>query len=269
MEKLDQIINYNQNLYSPHTLSSFGVMASNISGHLTPPLTGRAVIGGGHNGSAVMNSIEFVVVCTTGNASDFGDLVEANWRLSNGVGSATRGIWSGGSSNKTRIQYVTIATEGDATNFGSLTVGMGTHGSANNGTRGVFGGGKPSGGSYNNTIQYITIDTTGDSTDFGDMDNAINTYGSCYSETRGVFGGGYISGGFYAYMEYITIASAGNGTGFGDLTLARVPAIGGAGDGTYGLIFAGGYGNYASTRTAAIDYITIASVGNAGDFGDL
>jgi hypothetical protein len=82
-----------------------------------------------------------------------------------------------------------------------------------------------------------------------------------------VFGGGY-SGGFVNTMDYITIASTGNATDFGDLTVGRYNLSGCSGNGYRG-VFGGGDGSGGRTDDQVMDYITIASTGNATDFGDL
>ena len=71
-------------------------------------------------------------------------------------------------------------------------------------------------------------------------------------------------------IEYVTIGSTGNGTDFGDLTAIKVDP-GGAGSSTRA-VFAGGGSNPGSSpygsNVATIDFVTIASTGNASDFGD-
>ena len=84
---------------------------------------------------------------------------------------------------------------------------------------------------------------------------------------------GRSSGGDYSanVMDYVTIGSTGNATDFGDLSVVRI-STDGASSNTRGL-FMGGYnasfGASQTYRTNTIDYITIASTGNATDFGDL
>ena len=91
--------------------------------------------------------------------------------------------------------------------------------------------------------------------------------------TRGLIGGGaYAAGGGSGWtqevIDYITIASTGNATDFGNLTQARAFYAGStATDGVRGL-FAGGRVQPDSKQNT-IDYVTIASAGNAADFGDL
>ena len=56
---------------------------------------------------------------TTGNASDFGDLVSAVGTNA-GCNNSTRGVIGGGNQVNV-IQYITIANTGNATDFGDLT----------------------------------------------------------------------------------------------------------------------------------------------------
>jgi hypothetical protein len=89
----------------------------------------------------------------------------------------------------------------------------------------------------------------------------LNSYGV----GRGVFGGGYINSPslIYDIVDYITIASNGtDASDFGGLTQTR-GQLAACSSSTRG-VFGGGVGG-ANT----IDYITIATTGNATDFGDL
>jgi len=125
-----------------------------------------------------------------------------------------------------------------------------------------------------NVIEYVTMSSEGNATDFGDLAAARDNFGSCGNTTRGVFSGGFYVGlgtsGNTAsnVIDYITIASTGNVTDFGDLTVGRQwVANGVASSSTRGLTF-GGF-NSGTVYQNVIDYITIASTGNATDFGDL
>ena len=70
-------------------------------------------------------------------------------------------------------------------------------------------------------------------------------------------------------MDFITIASEGNGQDFGDLTQARRNITGNSN--SIRATFSGG--TTASSGSAnnvnTIDFVTIATTGNAVDFGDL
>ena len=89
--------------------------------------------------------------------------------------------------------------------------------------------------------------------------------------SRAVFGGSYTYTGPYDktnIIDYITITTAGNAIDFGDLTETRGPA--GAGSSRTRGLFCGGDINPSPLKTSnVVDYITIASTGNAVDYGDL
>ena len=138
----------------------------------------------------------------------------------------------------------------------------------NAGVKGIFGGGYDTPGGYVNNIQYVTIATTGDATDFGDLITTTGIPLSASSFTRGIIAGGNTPSTVNT-MQYITIASTGNAADFGDMTQTR------QNDGHCGFstnirgLFAGGYGGSPAAITATIDYVAIATLGNAADFGDL
>ena len=134
--------------------------------------------------------------------------------------------------------------------------------------RGVFGGGR--GPADLKAIEFINIASLGNALNFGELVTATSRGSACSSEIRGIFGGG----GFPTennVLQYVTIASEGNAIDFGDLTGENsgtdraTPA--GASSSTRG-VFAGG-GSYPSSKSNIIDYIQIATIGNALDFGDL
>ena len=236
----------------------------------------RGIIAGGES----KNFISYITISTTGNASDFGDLLK-DLSAMGACSDGSRVVFAGGMSFLTStyayngIQYITAATTGNATSFGTLSYGQyfGVAGFSD-GTRGVFAGGRPRPGytNFTDSIGYITIASTGNSTDFGNLLSASSNdfwsdMGACSNGTRGVFGGA----GVYAssnVMQYLTIASTGNATDFGDLTVSR-GSIAGFSGGDRG-VFAGGYADvspYSGFNT--IDYISIPTTGNATDFGDL
>ena len=84
---------------------------------------------------------------------------------------------------------------------------------------------------------------------------------------RGIYGTGGVFPAPTNTLEYITISSQGNGTDFGDLTEVRFGAP--APSSSTRACFGGGQvgaPSYAHPNT--IDYVTMASTGNAIDFGD-
>ena len=90
----------------------------------------RGIFGGGrHPGNTLINVIEFITIASTGNAQDFGDLLQVRGG-GRGAASSTRMVFGGGYqpsspyNNFTNgaIEYVEIATTGNGQGFGDLTV---------------------------------------------------------------------------------------------------------------------------------------------------
>ena len=138
-----------------------------------------------------------------------------------------------------------------------------TNSTGGTGTRGLIAGGFPS----TDVIQYVTIDTLGNAQDFGNLAAGNYGLGACASRTRGVFMGGQ-DPGVSNRIQFVTIASTGDTQDFGDLTVAR-RYIGTCSNSTRGVAFGGGSGPGAPQAKNEIDYVTIASTGNAVDFGNL
>ena len=232
----------------------------------------RAVHAGGYTG-VNQNVIDFVLFSTKGIATDFGDLLSGAYSVQ-GAGSDTRGIFSFSVPRSNVIQYITIASAGNATDFGDKTVSVQDGASASSTTRTVMAGGFEASDDVD-VIDYVTTASTGNATDFGNLSTgASQMSGAVSSNTRAVFAlGRTYSGGSSTTVntvEYITIASTGNSTDFGDLTVARYYGSG-ASSKVRG-VFAGGstYPSGGSPYlTTTMDYITIASTGNAQDFGDI
>ena len=132
------------------------------------------------------------------------------------------------------------------------------------GARGLFVGGR-TGGSARDVMDYVNIDSTGNSIDFGNLTAATRTPFTCASRTTGISAGG-IAPGYVNDIITITIASTGSAvnSGFG-LTQSKFNGQSGS-NSTRGL-FAGG--DAGGTNTDVIEYISLTTVGNGVDFGDL
>lgn len=187
-------------------------------------------------------------------------------------GGRGRGIWAGGSNGASYIkdiQYVTIATTGDAVDFGDMITGSSAAASSSSTRAVIFQGLTPS---LVNTIEYFTISSTGNAFDFGDATVSVHETASASNNIRGLNAGGYSSGsGVPANTEtidYVTIAALGNATNFGNLTVGRRAP--GAFSSPIRACFASGYQQPSTaTQFNTIDYVTIATTGDAKDFGDL
>ena len=130
------------------------------------------------------------------------------------------------------------------------------------------GRGVISGGRNRSTMEFINIQSQGNSQQFGDSVTGDGIEGFAVgSSTRGLFSGPQSP--LSNVIEFITFASQSNGTDFGDTTSARRSGAG-AGNETRGL-FAGGIVEASSPYggTNITDFVTIATAGNATDFGDL
>ena len=238
-----------------------------------PAASARGLFGGGAQPfNTKLNLIEFITISTTGNAQDFGDLTVARGSIS-GCSSNVRGVFAGGvsPSQDNTIDFVTISTTGDAADFGDLSVVAHNGSGASNSTRGVFAlGDAPS---YSNLIDFITISTGGTGLKFGELTQVRDQGGSCASTTRGLFAGGLITPtpavNLTNIIDFVTISTTANATDFGDLLQGGSNGIrrcGGLSNATRGL-FAGG--EAPNGQSNIISFVTIATTGDAQDFGDL
>ena len=232
----------------------------------------RAIFTGGFNPtptSAVLTQIQYVVMSSGGGANDWGDLSTAK----NGITPAsnnTRGILVGGATPDytAEISSISIQSLGNDSNFGSALEGaIRNAAAAQDGTRGLWGGGQGPSANYFTIVSYVFA-TSGSGTKFGELSANANSNAAVSSGIRGVWAGGNVPGVINT-IEYVTIATEGNATDFGDLTVARRNLAGCTNRirGTFsgGHPQSSGSGNNVNT----IDFITIASTGNAQDFGDL
>ena len=243
----------------------------------------RIIVAGGRAGGTATNSIDYVTAASPGNSSDFGDLTNDRMLMGCG-GDATRtvcgGGWgtpSGAPNNRTEqevIDYITTGTTGNATNFGDLSYYRKYISATSDATRTIFAGGSETSGTTSlvNKMEYVTTQTTGNVTDFGDLlaVNGSMAAGVIASETRGIFVGGaqYNPFTYDQTIQYVTIATTGNATDFGD-TLQGILHSATCADGTTGIIAGGQKGGSGSQDDNTIQKITIATTGNATDFGDL
>ena len=206
--------------------------------------------------------IEFVNIQSLGNSQEFGDSTTTMKQRST-VGSSTRAVTAGGFDSPAFtniIDFITIANTANATDFGDLLTAKRNMGGAGNNTRGIYlGGGNPG---NTNTIEFITIATAGNAQDFGDATAAKSGVGSLASPTRACFGGGQDN-----TIEFVTISTTGNAQDFGDLISGQTEKPAGTSSSTRGL-FICGESQPSGTRINTIQFITIASTGDATDFGD-
>mgnify|MGYP001239768770 CR=1 FL=1 len=136
--------------------------------------------------------------------------------------------------------------------------------------RGLFGGGTSPGPSTRvDWIETLQISTLGNTQDFGDLTQARESLGGAASSVRGVFSGGLLSAPTNRdEIDYVTIASAGNAIDFGNVTDSGRRVQNSLSSSTRGVNL-GGYKDSISQNVNIMDYIEIATTGNALDFGDI
>ena len=205
-------------------------------------------------------------------------MIEAN-EAPSGVSDGVRGVFMGGGNPSptggNRIQYIDIATTGNAVDFGDTTHSWYAGFAVNDTVRGIAGGGQTpdSPNNMNNGIDVITIRTTGNATEFGDLtENSGGRYaaGGASNATRGLIAGGRYNPGTYTNsIGFITMATQGNEIDFGDLTLARWEIHGGMASATRAVFQSGDSpGIPSASADNRLDFVQIATTGNAVDFGD-
>ena len=258
------------------TIATRSSGASSFMGAVQVPATSSAMAfysGARQTGDdGYSSSISFYNIATTGDAEQFGEM-RTKRSETMAIGGTTRMIMVGGRDHDTaiinEIDYIETSNQGGtSSDFGDMVTNVKYSATLGNSTRGIIAGGE-TGGPLSNVIQYLTIASTGNTTDFGDTTTGVMYTAGFSSPTRGVYAGGQnTSTTGIADIEYVTIASTGNAAFFGDLTVGRYYA-GGCSSSTRGLIAGGNDGAPNYVNTNIIDYVTIATTGNATDFGDL
>ena len=242
----------------------------------------RGFIAGGYTNAPVSayGEISYYNINTTGGVADFGDTIATGGRTTS-ASSRTRGLtfWANAPAKNT-IEYVTMQSLGNAVDFGDMVNLEDSKGACSDSTRAVIAGGYPNNpdgsspsGPYTRTdvIQYITIAQTGNAIDFGDLAVARSDFDGCSNPTRGIFmaGGGPSPSASERsnVIDYITIQTTGNSSDFGDLTDQLSHTRCGS-NAVRGIRVTGIDTTPSTTALNSIDYVAIATLGNAVDFGD-
>ena len=218
------------------------------------------------DGNKTSDTVDFVTITSTGNATDFGDTSTTTRNASTGTCSnQTRGIMfvGGGPSQTNAINYITMASSSNGIDFGDLNAAVGQTGALASSVRGINFGGSPNNSTDTNRIDYITISTTGDATDFGDLTQPGRYQSGLSNSTRGVIHeADYPSA--ITTLTFVTTASTGNAQDFGDAITAGAVFEATGSSPTRGIFGSRGPGNLGK-----IEYVTIPTTGNGISFGDL
>ena len=192
-------------------------------------------------------------------------------------GPRSRGVFAGGDINpataQDTIDFINIQSNGNAIDFGNLSTITSRPSGVSNSTRGLFvGGTNPVSPYYLNRIEYITISSSGNSEDFADVSTKLWYQSGGANDTRAIVGGGY---GVPAAttnansIEFITISTLGvNSSDFGDLLYATREHSATASPTR--VVWFGGKGlTGVSDPQDTIQFVTMATLGNSEDFGNL
>ena len=215
------------------------------------------------------NQIRFITVSTMGGDEDFGDTTAAKANCISFGGRVRAASMGGqttpsGSSWTDDVEMVIVASKGNSTDYATLLGNRKEGGGFSNRIRAFYVG-----AGYN-TIEYVTISQGGNFVDFGDMTNGSEQCAGMSSSTRGVFTMNSFVPQYSTSntIEFVEMMSTGNSTDFGDMTSVRF-TCGSGSNPTRGIIA----GGYQPSPTGGVvntcDFLTIATTGNASDFGDL
>ena len=164
---------------------------------------------------------------------------------------------------KSGTSFVGVTT---VSSTGSMRIPSGPTENRGGRGRGVFAGGYSPG--YVNVMDKIEISTAGNSKDFGDLTTSSQGQGgACSSSTRGLIMGGQ-NPATHSDIDYVTISSDGGAYNFGSLT-NTMQSCASLSNNIRGINGGGQFGSPANIKRNIIDFVTIATTGNASDFGDL
>ena len=240
----------------------------------SPTLDGgvRGIWSGGQQVPTIHADIEYITISTQGNSTDFGSNIVEGKRRCSGFGSRVRGFCAAGRTptNKSTIDFVTFSSTGTTTAWGDNTSATGTADNSGfaNSTRGMTKAGYQSPG-ITGTLDYLTMSSTGGVQDFGDLATHGDAGGACANPTRGILAGAYNPANDDT-MSFVTIPTLGDAKDFGNLSIGRY-SLGSCANSVRG-IWGGGARRSPATPNSSMtimDSITIPTLGNAFEFGDL
>ena len=209
--------------------------------------------------------IDYFILASQSNGIDFGNLT-GTYGYGSACSSQTRGIVHAGyghpspGANLATLDYIEMATVGNAIGFGDLTRINNTVAGFASPTRGIFAGGSGS-PAPTTTVDTVIIASKASAIDWGEISYFYGSKGAS-NTVRGILSN---QGGLESYQ----ISTGGNSVDFGHrsrdahqdnccASSTRVVMAGGSDTSGGGNVFLN-----------TIEYVTIATLGNAEDFGDL
>ena len=198
---------------------------SNTFGDLTEDSNDHGACSNGRRGIFSMGypsysgNITYITIATTGDALEFGNLLQPGYATVGAINSPTRGIFNAietpSSSQNLMTEFITFDTLGNSQEFGELSVARNACSACSSSTRGLSMGGLTPG--VSDVIDYCTIATLGNFIDFGNLTQGRRSPGGCSSETRGLCASGTTPTN-QNIIDFVTIATTGNSIDFGDMS---------------------------------------------------
>ena len=242
----------------------FGNLASNRRGPQRGQV-GSRVRGLAMGGNSTISNVASLTFASTGSATDSSNILTVGRRLGAGVSNQTRALYAGGltPSPQNVIDATDIASLGNSVDFGDLSTAIYFQSGVSSPTRGVIAAGY-TGSAYTKVVSFVTISSQGDAQNFGNLTKAGQP-DAAGNSIRGILSGG-INPSYTNSIELLTIATLGDSVDFGDLTEAR--AQGQAVSSPTRFVSMSGR-NSSDNLVDEMDYIEIATGGNAVNFGEL
>ena len=248
----------------------------------------RGVIAGGYEGAPThgrISTVQALNIQTNGDIFKFQGL-QFNAQQLSGVGNDTRGVYALGyaypnmspfSPNSLNMHYDMIEFMSDAnrTDFGEIIGNAACRDLATVETpiRGYFAGGEGTGlldsPSNNKNITIKGFANNSESLTFGELSTFSQRGSAVGSATRGCFVIGSSIPAYINTIEYITLTTSGEVTDFGDATSGAGTLNNNSASNTIRGVYHIGRSTPGGSVLNTLDYITIATTGNAQDFGDL
>ncbi len=248
----------------------FGQLHTERTSHGACSSSTRGIFLGGNPDN---DATEYYTLASGGNGIDFGNLTSTGRRYTSSFSSSTRGFSAGGKDDPAvtnEIDYCEISTLNSWLDFGDLTVAAVYWSGLSSPTRGFsLVADDPAA----RTINMVTMASKGDAVDFGNQSKTGGYQAAAANSVRGLWAGGYatsprIDAGASKGIEAITMASQGTTQYFGDLASATSQYGDGSSTSTRA-VFSIGKVASGTNFVNTIEYVTIASSGNAADFGDM
>ena len=216
--------------------------------------------------------MQYITFASEGNTTTFGDGtygLTATTRVCEA--SSTRFLNMGDYLWTNAMDYVQIHTIGNAIDFGDLRQKRAQGSGFASPIRAMYCGGyrqtSPGGNHHVSDIDVVKFANLGNAVNFGDLIKERKTNGCATSNSvRGIVGGGTnpSTDSGLDFIEFVTLASEGNGIEFGNFGTTR--RYGGCVANQTRAVWRAG--TVSGSNSNAIFYISIASGGNAEDFGD-